>query len=110
MSLRTGQECQHVIANASTATIALVSAVATQRVYVYKLILIIGSPAVNVTLQDTSNAALSQAFQLAANGSIVIDVPANWEPWWNTGTGLGIQLFQTGTTPIGCDVWFIQAA
>jgi|SRR5579871_955465 len=112
MSLRVLQECSHVIVNSSLTTIPVVAAVATQRVSIFKMILTIGTPAINITIQDTAGAALSQAFQLAVNGAIVVDVPNNDEPWWNSGTGLGIQLVQSssGTTPIGLDLWYIQGA
>jgi hypothetical protein len=109
MSLRTSAECAHVFGSSSSATIALVSAVAVKRVYVYRLIVTLASPAVTVTLQDTANAALSQPFQLAANSSITLDTPINGDPWWQSGTGLGVQFAQSGTTVIGFDVWFLQS-
>jgi hypothetical protein len=109
MSLRTSAECAHVFGSTSSGTIALVSAVATKRVYVYRLVITLATPGVTVTLQDTANAALSQPFQLAANGSITLDTPINFDPWWQSGTGLGVQLAQGGSTVIGFDVWYIQA-
>ena len=108
MSLRQGQECSHILLNSSAGTTAAVAAVATQRVHIFKMILTISTPAVTIIIQDTGGAALSQTFQLAINGSITIDVPHNNEPWWSTGTGLGVQFVQSGTTPYGLDLWFIQ--
>lgn len=108
MSLRSGSECTHIFGQSTAATISLVAAVSTQRVYVYSFIVVIGTPSINLTLQDTSSAAMTQAFQLLANGSFVLDYRANFEPWFSSGTGLGIQWFQTGTTNIGYDIWYIQ--
>jgi hypothetical protein len=108
MSLRQGQECSHVIVNSSAGTTPVVAAVATLRVYIYKMILTIGTPAITMTIQDTAGVALTQAFQLAAGGSVTIDVPNNQEPWWNSNTGLGIQFVQSGTTPYGLDLWYVQ--
>jgi hypothetical protein len=108
MSLRQGQECSHVIVNSSAGTIAVVAASPGKRVYVYKMIVTVGTPAITLTLQDTAGTALSQAFNLAVNGAITIDVPNNAEPWWNTIVGTGIQFVQSGTTPVGIDLWYIQ--
>jgi hypothetical protein len=110
MPIRWSQETNHVFGTAATATIALVPAVARQRVAVYRMMLTLGSPAVTVTLQDTSSAALSQAMQIVANGAIILDISWDGEPWWMTGLGLGLQLAQSGTTSIGYDVWYRQGA
>jgi hypothetical protein len=109
MSLRTSAECAHVFGSASTGTIALVAAVAVKRVYVYRMILTLATPAVTITLQDTASAAMSQPFQLLAGGSVTLDTPINGDPWWQSGAGLGVQLGQSGTTVIGYDVWYLQA-
>jgi hypothetical protein len=109
MSLRSVPECLHAIINASTGTIPVVAAVANQRVYVYRLIRVIGTPAVTLTLQDTASNPLSGPLALAANGSITLDTNINGDPWWLSGTGLGVQLSQGGgTTAIGGDLWYLQ--
>jgi hypothetical protein len=124
--LRSISSCLHVFGSSAAATVSLatggtgvstgatcspINAVANQRVSIYRLILTIGTPAVTVTLQDTAGTALSQPFQLAANGAVTLDIPINGDPWWtNTATaaGLGIQLSQSGTTTIGYDIYYMQ--
>jgi hypothetical protein len=108
MSLRTASEALHIFGNVTTATIPLVAAVATKRVYVYSFIITIGTPAVTVTLQDTASNALSQNFQLLANGAITLDYRQNYDPWWVSGTGLGIQFAQGGSTDVSYDLWYLQ--
>ena len=108
MSLRQASEATHIFGNVSTGTIALVGAVPTQRVYVYSFIITIGTPAVTVTLQDTAANALSQNFQLLANGAITLDVRNDSSPWWVSGTGLGIQFAQGGSTDVSYDLWYLQ--
>jgi hypothetical protein len=108
MSLRTRSECQHVVANAATATIALVTGVPGQIVSIYRIVITIGTPAVQVTIDGTVSGDLSQDFNLGVNGSIVLDTPINGDPWWQGAVGEGIQLTQTGTTPIGVDLYFLQ--
>lgn len=107
MSLRPTSECLHVKGTASTATIALVSAVSGQRAGIYRMILTLGSPGVTVTIQDTSGAALSQPMQIGAGGAMVLDTPINGDPWWQSTPGLGLQLGQSGTTPIAFDAYYM---
>ena len=108
MSLRSGSECTHVIINSSAGTVAVVAAVPRTRVYIYRLILVISTPGITLTIQDTASAALSASYPLAANGSITLDIPNNFDPWWTSGVGLGVQFGQTGTTLIGADVYYLQ--
>lgn len=108
MSMRGPGELIHVIVNSSLATIPVVAAAATQRVYVYKLIMDLGSPGVSVTLQDTGGGAISQTFTLLADASLILDSQINGDPWFTAGTGLGVQVFQSGTTNIGLDLYFLQ--
>lgn len=106
MSLRTISECAHAFGNASTATIAVVPATPGKRVCIYRMIMT-NAAAATVTLQDTSGAALSQQFQLPA-GTVptILETQDNFDPWWSTTAGLGIQLAQGGTVNIGYDCWF----
>jgi hypothetical protein len=110
--LRTLSSCLHTFGTSTATTTSLVTGVANQRVSVYRLILTIGTPGVTVTIQDTaSSAALSQPFQLAANGAVTLDTPINGDPWWSntvTAAGNGIQLTQSGTTTIAYDLWYLQ--
>jgi hypothetical protein len=108
MAIRPVPELFHVFGSAATATIALVPAVARQRVSVHRMILTLGATAVTITIQDTSPAALSQAIQMAANGAIILDLSWDGEPWFTTAPGLGLQLAQSGTTNIGFDIWYRQ--
>lgn len=119
MSLRTTAEVAHAFAAAAAGTQTggvgpfylpiIVAAVAVKRVYVYRLILTISANAANVTLYDSAGTALSQGFQLAANGSITLDTPINFDPWWQTGIGLGLQIgMNNGTTLCAYDLYYLQ--
>jgi hypothetical protein len=108
MSLRFLPETFHVMGSSAAATFPVVTATPQQRVAIYRMILTIAAPAVNVTIQDNSGAALSQTFQLAANGAIILDDPFNGEPWFTTAAGRGVQITQSGTSTIAYDFWYIQ--
>lgn len=108
MSLRSTAEVLHAFGNTTSGAITVVSAVANQRVYLYRMILTIGTPGVTLTLEDSNDNDLSQNFQLAANGSVVLDTPINGDPWWSTATGAGLVLEQSGSTTISYDIWYLQ--
>lgn len=107
MSLRITSEMFHVIVNSSANTIALVSAQPNQRVGIFRIALVVGG-ATTLTFQDTAGTPLSGPYNMAANGSITLDVSSNADSWWNSSTGLGVQLVQTNGQSIGGDVWYIQ--
>jgi hypothetical protein len=113
MSLRTTAECAHAFGNQATSggtTWTVVTAVAMRRVYVYRLIITLGSTASTVTLQDTASNALSQAFNMTGNGSITLDTPINFDPWWQTALGLGLQFVaSSNSTTVSYDVWYLLA-
>lgn len=116
MSLRYGSEARHSFGTtASATTINALAAITGFRLFVYRL-LVTTSVACTFKLQDTGSTDMSQAFQLAVNGGIALDVPFNQDPWWFTGQGgttplagqgLGINFIVVGTTPtIGWDIWW----
>lgn len=105
MSLRTALATRHAFGSTATATTVIVPATAGKLVTIYRMILTVGSPAVTVTLQDTSGAALSQPFAFSAGAWLICDLSYDGEPWWQTTLGLGFQIAQSGTTTIGYDVW-----
>ena len=107
MSLRGLSECTHFIVNSSTSPIVVAAAVVTQRVYIYRLIIVVGGATV-VTLQDTGANVVSGPLSLLVGGSIVLDVPNNNESWWNTNTGFGLQIAFTNGVTVGGDIWIIQ--
>jgi hypothetical protein len=82
--------------------------IAGQRVGLYALIITV-SAAETIQIQDTASNALSAPIQLAANGSVVLDLRDNGDPWWqSTPANPGIQIAQgTGATSIGFDVWWL---
>ena len=106
MTVRSGMEFAHAFGTASTATIAVVPAVAGQRVYVFRAKVTTGSPAVTLVFQDTSGAAVSQIHQLPANSTLWLD--NDGEAWYQTAPGLGLQMVQSGTSPIGYDIYYGQ--
>lgn len=107
MSLRITSELSHVIINSSANTIALVAAQQNQRVGIFRVALVVGG-ATTVTFQDTGGNALSGPYNMAANGSITLDVSSNMDSWWNSNTGFGVQLVQNNSQSIGGDLWYIQ--
>lgn len=109
MSLRSISECSHVIINsAAGGTLAAVAAVSGQRVGIYRMILTVATT-VTVTVQDTANAALSQPFAFGSSGgSITLDTPINWDPWWTSALGLGIQLNASVAVQVSADIWWLQ--
>lgn len=109
MSLRIFSECSHAYGNASTPTIPVVAAVPGKRVAIFRLALS-NAAAAGLTIQDTTGAAMSQQFQLpAANMPLIMETQSNFDPWFVSAIGTGIQLVQTGTVNIGYDFWVIQA-
>ena len=108
MSLRNISEAFHAFGNGSTATIAAIAATSGRRTLIYRVV-ISSAAAATVTLQDTSGAALSQQFQLAANAlPLIMETQTNGDPWFITAPGLGVQLAQGGTVNIGFDLWYQQ--
>lgn len=105
MSLRTYSEPAHAFGNASTATVPLVAAIPGRTVGLHKLILT-ASAATNVTIQDSSGAALSQLIPLTGSKALVLDENDNGDPFFTTATGLGIQIAQSGTANIGFDAYY----
>ena len=113
MSLRPRSECLHSFGSGTTGVQALVAGVPRQIVRVYRLILVNGSVAGTIQLQDTNNQGISQAFNLVAGGSVVLDTPINGDPWWTSdavsGMGQGIQwLSAGGVTAYAWDLWYLQ--
>ena len=113
MSLRSVSECSHVIiSSAAGGTIPIVAAVTSPRqsVALYRMILTVAS-AVTVTLQDTNGGALSQPFAFGSSGgSITLDTPINWDPWWVSALGLGMQFNASGMVQVSADIWYLQGA
>ena len=111
MSLRTGSECLHTfstVASSLGTVVFNILAVPNQKIYLYRMIITIGSPAVTVQLTDFPAGPLSQPFNLGANGAITLDTPINFDPWYATVPGSGVGLVQSGTTPIAWDIWYLQ--
>jgi hypothetical protein len=98
----------HAKGNSTAGTIILVPPVAGQSVAIYRLLLSISSPAVTITIQDTSGVALSHILNFGEDSGGVLDESPAGDPWWTSGSGLGIQLEQSGTSNVGFDVWFLQ--
>jgi hypothetical protein len=106
MSLRTRLECSHAILS-GTGALVIASAVAGQRAGIYRLT--VGSVAGGAfTIQDTASTPLSATYTLAANGLFILDTPINFDPWWQSGIGLGIQI--NAGAAVTADVWYLQTA
>jgi hypothetical protein len=102
-------ECKHVIINsAAGGTLAVVAAVANQRVGIYKIVLVVAT-AITLTFQDTAGGALSAPYVFGANGgSITLDTQMNGDPWYQSGVGLGIQLLTSVAVQVSADIYFLQ--
>ena len=98
----------HAFGNTTGTSVPLVSAIAGQRAGIYALLITV-SAAATVTVQDTTGAALSQGFQLPANGSIALDVTANGDPWFQSQAGRGLQLALSASATVGYDVYWLPS-
>jgi hypothetical protein len=113
VTLNSRSQCLHTFGSAGTATVVLVASnnaniISGQRVGLFRIITTVLA-AVGLTLQDSGGNALSGLIQLAANGSIVLDMPDNGDPWWqSTAANPGLQWAQTGgPTTVGFDAWWL---
>lgn len=106
MSLRTISEPIHAFGNAASATIPVVASLPGVTISIHKLLLT-ASAATNVTIQDSSGAALSQAFPMSGSKVLIVDENDNGDPQWTTAAGLGVQLAQSGAATIGFDVYYL---
>lgn len=112
MSLRTRTEVLHAFNLTPTVagTATIVAAVAGQRVGVYRVIITMGAvttPPALAQFVGSVSGALSQQFQLVAEGSIVLDTPINFDPWWVTAAGEALQLTVSGGN-FSYDIWYLQ--
>jgi len=109
----------HTFGNATGTSVGLVNAFGStafanmpalgsrnERAGVYALLVTV-SAAVTLTVQDSAGTPLSQAFQLAANGSIALDVTSNGDPWFQSSPGLGLQLALSASATVGFDVYWM---
>jgi hypothetical protein len=79
------------------------------RAAIYAMIVTV-STASTMLIQDTTPTTISQTFQLAINGSIVLDMRDNGDFWWQaTGAGLGIDFVFTATPTAAWDVWWYSS-
>jgi hypothetical protein len=108
--LHLGSECLHLIFSngGASGVTAAIPAVAGQTAAIYRMILTcVGAS--NVTIQDTTAVALSQAFAFSASGgSITIDIPINGDPWWQSVAGRGISINSSGAVQVSADIWYLQ--
>jgi hypothetical protein len=112
--MNTRSAVQHAFGTVTGTTITVLSAAnfiavfpASYRWAIYRLAVTVGAAPGTLTIQDTVPTSLSQAFQLAANGSIVLDMPVNGDFWWQTANpGTGIQFTMSASTTVGFDVWW----
>lgn len=108
MSLRTRPELQvsTVKIYAAGPAVVIVPAIAGQRVGIYRAI-IQASGASTMVVQDTAGGVLSATYTFTAAQFLILDVPINMDPWWQSGQGLGIQLL-VGVATINADFGFLQ--
>lgn len=112
MSLRPVSEALHAIVSSTalnTTPAVIASAIAGQRARIYRIV-ITAAAAVNVTVQDTGNNALSAPLQFVGTAPlpIVLNVAYNGDPLWQSGVGLGIQLAASAAVQVNADVWYQQ--
>lgn len=106
--LRPLSEPTHVFGNASTATVPIIAPMTSpdRTIAVYKLVLT-ASAATNITIQDTSGAALSSTIPLTGSKALILNQLDNNDPWFVTAAGLGVQIAQSGTANIGFDAYYL---
>lgn len=109
MSLRSTSEPAHAFTNASTATITVVPAVPGRAIALHRLLITASAPT-TITVQDSSGAALSQAFPHSSTKALILDTLDSNEPWWTTAAGRGVQIAQSGSANVGVDAWFLAGA
>jgi hypothetical protein len=111
MAVRNGPgELLHTWTNTPviTGTIPIaITAVPRQRIYVYKAIITLGTPAVTVQFND-STGGISQPFQIGVNGVLRLDLAGNGDPWFFTALGSTLSLVQSGTSGVAYDLWYLQ--
>ena len=115
MSLRPRSEAQHAFnATPSAASpVTVVPAVAGLIIKVYRFIFTVGAvttPPALVQFTGSVSGALSQQFQLAAQGQVNgDDGNANLDPIYWTAVGEALQLTFSGGN-LSYDVWYLQAS
>jgi hypothetical protein len=108
MSLRTRSEAiLSATKNYPVATTAIVAAVAGQRSGIYRMVLQAVGASV-WTIQDTGGGVLSATYTMTTGSFVILDVPINNDPWWQSPTGLGLQMVVTGAA-IVADIWTLTA-
>lgn len=112
MSLRSRPETLHAFNSTPTAagTATIVTGVAGQRIGVYRIIVTMGAvttPPALVQFSGSVSGALSQQFQLGAEGAITLDTPQDQDPWWVTAVGENLQLVVSGGN-FSYDVYYLQ--
>jgi hypothetical protein len=117
MSIRQRSEGIHIKGSGTGATVAVLASFtpsnAQQFVSVIRMIVTVSAAGL-LTLQDTTGAALSQPFNLGANGTITLDVPTTFDPWFTTkdsnNAGAGLQFAQgTGANTVSWDIWYLPS-
>jgi hypothetical protein len=63
--------------------------------------------ATNITFKDSSTGAFSGAIVLTGNGSS-ITLPLQEEPWFQTQSGSGFVINQSGSATLGGVMWYTQ--
>lgn len=112
VTLNNRPQCLHTFGNSAANPVVMVAAnnaniISGQRVGLFRIILI-AAAAGTVTIADSGTNALSQPFVFAINGSLVLDMPDNGDPWWqSTAANPGLQLTNAGTIAVGFDVWWL---
>ncbi len=101
-----GNDLSGVAINASsTGDNAVVAAVATQCVLVFK-IFFVASTATTVTFKDGASTSLTGAITLTAGGSFVLDLDS--EPWFVATRGNAFIISQSGTAQLSGRVYYQQ--
>jgi hypothetical protein len=90
---------------AGAGTTIIVPGVAAQRVFVFKLFLVVGG-ATNLTFYDDSATPMSGAVPMLANGSIVLDFDS--EPWFSSSVGNGFGINSSSAVQVSGTLLYMQ--
>lgn len=102
----TGFLTSGAVSFASSGDNTVVSAVTSQIVRVYRIILTTAA-ATNITMKDGASTSLSGAMPFGVNGSLVLDMQG--EPWYVTSAGNAFIINSSNAVQVSGTVYYIQA-
>ena len=91
---------------ANTGTTVIVSTVASQNVFVYRMFFTVGNSSTTIQIKNGSGFSFSGPMKFNDGGSFVVDYQG--DPWFVTDAGTSFEISQTGTAQISGRVYYMQ--